>query len=328
MHNFYLGEENFISEMNSKVEPYLEKILTKGSFKSYDDTEIAYRFYKLEKPKAYIVISHGFCEFGEKYNEMIYYFSQAGYSVFFIEYRGHGHSARATDNPSKVHVGSYIEYIKDLNFFMKKIVCPISEGKKRFIFGHSMGGCVAALYLEKYPTVFDSAILSSPMLEVSYGKYPSAIAKPTIGYFNLTGRGSKYAFGEHDFDGVYVFEKSSCKSEPRYQYIFQKRLNNIDYQTYGGTFSWVKAGTKASQMAKKRMFTKRIKIPVLIFQAGEDSLVKPGGQEKFAASSENTKIIIVKNSKHEVLNALEDVRVSYYEKIFGFWDELVPLYMD
>lgn len=317
-YDFYLGEEDFLFRMKSEVEHFLEARRTVGSFDSYDGTKIAYYSYVPEKPKACIVISHGFCEFNEKYNEMIYYFLKADYSVYFIEHRGHGHSGRKLDNLSKVHVSSYREYTRDLSIFMNRIVIPKTNGMKRFIFGHSMGGCIAALFIEKYPEMFTKAVLSSPMMEVKYGKYPSAFAAPVIRFYNFRGRGDEYAFGEHDFDGVNVFEYSSCKSRPRYEYIFGKRINNPEYQTYGGTFSWINAGSVAVRKVRRRSSSGKVKIPVLLFQAGHDRLVKGHGQNEFARRAGDVELVRVKQSRHEIFNALETVRVSYYEKIFHF----------
>lgn len=44
--------------------------------------------------KASIVMIHGFCEFFGKYHETAWRFYQEGYSVFFVELRGHGASGR------------------------------------------------------------------------------------------------------------------------------------------------------------------------------------------------------------------------------------------
>lgn len=317
-HDFYMGEEDFISEMSGRIEPYLESVMTAGTFQSFDKSVIAYRNYMNENSDGCIVISHGFSEFGEKYNEMVYYFLKGGYSVFLMEHRGHGNSARFIDNPSKVHVKSYIEYAKDMRFFMQKIVLPQTQGKPHYLFGHSMGGCIAAMYLEKYPGMFDKAIFSSPMLQVNFGKCPSPVARPLVRYYSVTGRGGEYVFGGHDFDGVYSFTDSSSKSEARYEYTFKKRMDNIEYQTYGATFLWVKAGTEAAQKVRKRKNVRRIKIPVLIFQAGADTLVKPRGQEKFASYCKNAELVHVAKAKHEIFNELTPVRNSYYEKIFSF----------
>ena len=51
-----------------------------------------------------IVISHGFTEFAEKYDELVWYFLLAGYSVCVLEHRGHGKSVRDVDNRCMVWI--------------------------------------------------------------------------------------------------------------------------------------------------------------------------------------------------------------------------------
>ena len=58
-----------------------------------------------------IVISHGFTEFAEKYDELVWYFLLAGYSVCVLEHRGHGKSARDVDNRCMVWIDDWQRYV-------------------------------------------------------------------------------------------------------------------------------------------------------------------------------------------------------------------------
>lgn len=69
-------EANYQRTMKRDVEPYLRSYEKDGYIESYDKTAIYYRTYRIPQAKAGIVISHGFCEFAEKYREVIYYFLQ------------------------------------------------------------------------------------------------------------------------------------------------------------------------------------------------------------------------------------------------------------
>ena len=100
----YVQEDGFRKQMKQVTETYLKKYRRCGRFSSYDGTGIYYRTYIRKKAKGNIVISHGFSEFAEKYDEMIYYFLQAGYSVFLAEHRGHGRSQRRLSNLSLIHI--------------------------------------------------------------------------------------------------------------------------------------------------------------------------------------------------------------------------------
>ena len=106
-----LGEDDYTDQMTKIVRPVLEANRKSGYFTSYDDTKIFYEYYINPQEKAAVVISHGFCEFTAKYEEFVYYFFQAGYSVFLFDYRGHGYSKRLLEDMGKVHVHSYNEYV-------------------------------------------------------------------------------------------------------------------------------------------------------------------------------------------------------------------------
>ena len=177
--------------MAETVEPYLKEHGEKGYLKMEDGMSIAYRRYFLPDAGKCVVISHGFCEFAEKYNEVAYRFLQAGYSVYVPEHRGHGYSGREVDDPELVHVQSYDSYAADLARFVETVVSPGEE--HRIVFAHSMGGAIAILALERYPQLFEAAVLSAPMCAMQTGKYPRFLAKLLAEFCCLTGKGKCFA---------------------------------------------------------------------------------------------------------------------------------------
>ncbi|MCR4673956.1 MAG: alpha/beta hydrolase [Lachnospiraceae bacterium] len=123
--DFLFGEENFDEEMATRVKPLLEKVV-EGNFLGYDNKKIHYYYLKNEEEKASVVISHGFCEFFPKYHELMYYFYEVGYSVFYIEHRGHGYSYRETKDLDRVHATRFQSYVDDLKIFVDQVVKEIS----------------------------------------------------------------------------------------------------------------------------------------------------------------------------------------------------------
>ena len=312
----FLAEENFQREMAKRVEPFLAEYRQEGILESYDGTRIFYRTYILPDAKAQIVISHGFCEFADKYNELIYYFLQEGYSIYIPEHRGHGHSGRSIDDLQKVQVGSYQEYIEDLHFFLEHVVKKVSENN--ILFAHSMGGAIGTLYLETYPGDFQAAVLSAPMFGMQTGKYPRLAAKAVARVHVKTGRGEQYAAGQHGFTGIENYEHSSSVSLERYRYVFRKRMENPRYQTYGGTYQWVLASLQADERLMRKSNLEQIRIPILLFDAGLDHMLQNRAIREFARRTRQTRLIEMPQAKHEIFNAGETVRRKYYSAIFRF----------
>lgn len=312
----FIGEEDYKEQMLLKVRPLLEENRKTGYFESFDGAKIFYESYEHPEEKATIVMSHGFCEFTKKFEEVIFYFFQEGYSVYIHDHRGHGYSQRNTLDRCKVHQQSYEEYVQDMHLFITNVVRNEQKDRKLILYGHSMGGAIAALYLEEHPEIFTCAILSSPMLEIDFGKTPSTIAWWVMLIKKITHSEEEYVSGHGAFDGIPLFETSSCLSKARYEDIFSKRVQDENYQTYGASCAWTLASISA--VRKIRKHAKKVKVPVLLFQAGKDTTVRSGGQINFAKRSGNTRLVIIPESKHEIYNADSKIRKEYYSTIFAF----------
>ena len=131
--------------------------------------QIYVRCYQAKKARGVVLISHGFTETSEKYKELIYYFLRGGYHVYIPEHCGHGRSYRLVEDPSLVHVDSYKRYVADL-LFVARTAKKEHKNLKLYLFGHSMGGGIAAVAAK--PKLFERLVLSSPMIRPLSGKVP------------------------------------------------------------------------------------------------------------------------------------------------------------
>lgn len=315
--DFFFGEKNFNERMESEVKSLLGKV-EQGDFLGYGEKKIHYYELKHPEERASVVISHGFCEFFPKYHEMSYYFYEMGYSVFFIEHRGHGYSYRETEELDRVHATRFQSYVDDLKIFVDEVVKKESKSKNLYLYCHSMGGCIGALYLEQYPTDFAKAILSSPMLQLNFrGTSPLAV-KVLILWSTLAGWKEKYLPGQHGFDGINTYPNCSAQSEVRHHYLFEQKKKNKYYQMNGGTYGWCKQSLKAMKQAIKE--ADRIQTPTVLFQAGLDTMVEPGGQEKFLSNNPKIKKYTYPESKHEIFNAYDSDRKRYFAQVLDFYE--------
>lgn len=313
------GEEDFQEKMDTVVADFLKKSVTDGFFAADDGAGIHYYYAVHPQEKASIVISHGFCEFFAKYHELAYYFYQMGYSVFFLEHRGHGYSQREVPEIDKVYIKSYDRYVEDLKCFVDQIVTKKSQTKRYILFAHSMGGGIGALFLEKYPEIFQKAVLSSPLMQMNFQGIPDIAVKVLLFWSVLAHWNTRYVPKQHGYDGIYTYKTSSTLSEPRYAYAFYQRELTPEFRTYGGCYSWTRATIAATKKLQKN--AEKVQVPVLLFQAGCDSMVMPKGQEIFVERSGNTRMVRYKDSKHEIFNATPEIRDAYYREIFTFLEE-------
>ncbi len=310
----FLGEDDFLPAMEGPCKAWREANVEHGFFGSFDGARIHYYHAAPPEPKACITIIPGFCEFYGKYHELTWYFYQAGYAFYFIENRGHGYSARETEELDVVHIDSVMTYAKDLKEFLDKVVTPGSKDLKKILWAHSMGGGLSTLFLETYPDYFDAAILNSPMLKIKGIKSPEQI-KELRREMEEDHSEKALAAGQKHFSTEPDFEGSSAQSKPRFDYVFAQRLADPHYQTKGGSNNWCVACGEVHETIMEN--AAKIQIPLVINTAGLDHLIDPEGYREFRERATcNPQITNYEASKHELISAEEETRKAYLTKLF------------
>lgn len=274
-----------------------------------------------------VVISHGFTETAEKYSEAICCFLKHRYHVYMPEHCGHGHSYRLVDDLSLVHVDRYERYVRDL--------LAVADTAKRdhpesplFLFAHSMGGGIAAAALSVQPDLFEKAVLSSPMIRPLTGSVPWPAAKLLANILCRMGKAEQYVPGGHAFDGKETFEDSAATSRERFAYYQKKRSAEPLYQMNAASCGWLNEMARLNRFLMEEGW-RRIKTPLYIFQAQNDTFVSRGEQDRFAekikrAGMTSVEKTCVAGTKHEIFCSGEQARRAYWEQVFYFLSKKAP----
>ena len=292
-----------------------------GTFERVKGQPIYYEHFRPEAPKAVIVISHGYTESVQKFTESIYYMLQADYEVWGFDHRGHGKSFRHNDNPYVVHVERFSDFVEDLRFLAEKLVKPAAGDLPLCLYCHSMGGCIGALLIEQYPTLFDKAVLSSPMLGLSFGKIPVPVVYLGASLMGIGEKKKEPTSPVSSFDTKPDFENSCDSSRCRYLYYHEKRVADPALQTCAPSIQWGKEAAKACWRSTSKTETACISIPVLLIQAGNDTVVKNSAQNLFASRVPTCELIRIEGMKHELYMTDSDVLIPYWEKVFAFFQQ-------
>ena len=316
--DIFIRDKDFANQMESKILPFLKENTKDGYFETQDGLKLHYQYMINPQERASIVISHGYCEFTTKFSEVMYYFYQMGYSVFIVDHRGHGLSDRQVDGYFKVYVNHFEDYISDFNQFIEKIVIPYSLTEHLYLFAHSMGGAVGALYLEKYPTVFEKAVLTSPMIRLNTGISNKFVIRLVCLLSHLHIFRKRYIPKHHDYDHKYKYPHCSCLSKARYNFVYNEREREVHYRTSGATFGWAREAFNVSKKILKNAHL--IQIPVILMQASKDTLVMPDAQDEFVERALNCTLRRFEGSKHEIFNATDDIILDYYGEVFHFFE--------
>ena len=275
-------------------------------------------YNRLDARKA-VVIVHGYTESAEKFRELAWYFVNNGFSVFSMDQRGHGKSVREVEDLSVTHVERFSDYLRDLEEFMEKVVAPRTSGQKLCLFGHSMGGAVAAFALIEHPEWFSRAVLNAPMIAAITKPLPRTLAWLMGHVLCLIGKGKKRAFVGKPFDPAREkFETSHMTSRARFNYYQNKRCMRAELQNCSPTYSWVREAAGVTEPLLHR--AQMIRVPVLLCQAMQDSIVKLPEQEQFIGKVPDGKLAKF-DTKHEIYSAHDEVLGEYVGAVIGFLSE-------
>ena len=328
-----IQENEYLDTMKNEVEPYLKVHCQDGYIPGAEDIyhekngiigKIHVKRYLADDPKGVVVISHGFTEGAPKYEEMIYYFLQAGYHVYMPEHMGHGQSYRLTADPSLVHIDIWKRYVRD---FLK--VCH--EIKRAYpelplnLFSHSMGGAIGAIAAAWEPALFHKVILSSPMIKPLTGGVPWPLTVLIANAECLLGKEESYVLGQKPYDGTDTFQTSAGTSESKFARYNDLRKEKQFLQTCAPSYGWLKASIKMSWYLRYHGW-KMLQSPLLIFQAEKDDFVSVRALQKFAAKVKKRGVapceyVYMPGTKHEIYCGGDETMEVYWDKIEKFLEE-------
>lgn len=109
-----------------------------------------------------LAVVHGYGEHGGRYRELAVELAERGYAVHVYDLRGHGRSAGR-----RGHIGRYSDYLDDTAVYLQAVRGE-EEGRAVFLLGHSLGGLIAASFVEDRPAAgLAGLILSAPFLRLA-----------------------------------------------------------------------------------------------------------------------------------------------------------------
>ncbi len=319
-----IPSDHYETFMREEALPYIEKRKKTALFDRDHGFKLYCEYYQQEGARGSIFISHGFSESTKKYHEVIYYMMKEGYSVCIIDHRGHGRSRRE-DEVNISQTPSYIEnfqdYVNEIDYAVQHVMKEFLPAPY-FLYCHSMGGAIGALYVEQHPDVFKKVVFSSPMFEINRGGIPYPIAKFVVSTACLFGKKKGYMMGQGKYSPEENFEGSASSCYERYLYYYKLQQEDPKIQSSGPSYNWTRESFLAGEKLLKAENIEKISCPVLLFQAEKDDFVYPGGQDQFMDKVRNGKMVFVPGSKHEIYLSDDETMKKYFHVIFDFLSPL------
>lgn len=229
-----------------------------------------------------LMIVHGLSEHGGRYEHVAEMIAPLGWNVIITDLRGHG---RSTGVPT--HVADFGHYLNDLSVVYNHFgLVPETTA----MVGHSMGGLVATRFAQRHPDRLAALVLMSPLLGVAV-----RVPNLTIGM----GRMVSVVAPRTRFRSRVRSSDTTCNP------VAIERRAKDPYQYNSVTAGWYFAMKSALQSAWDD--APKLRLPLLVMQAGEDRIVDPQAPEMWLAKTASTDKTFrcLPNSLHELFNEPE-----------------------
>jgi alpha-beta hydrolase superfamily lysophospholipase len=162
----------------------------RGALRGRGEVQLAFARWEHPNPKGRVVLSHGYGEHGERYRHTARWLHDLGWSVSALDHRGFGRSGGVRGDADGIR-----GFVDDFAFFLRQerrydaertgapprvvdgVPMPPLPVCPQVVLGHSFGGLVALLTLLWHDDTLDGLVLSSPCITLLPSALPVRILK-------------------------------------------------------------------------------------------------------------------------------------------------------
>ena len=310
-----VSETHLRGGLAGEIDNYFQNAGQSGVLTVAENITISYRRFDENCGNTALVIVPGWSEPKEKYAELIYDLKSLDYCLYIYDHRSQGSSSRLLKNTQITYVDSFQDYVHDLQQF-DEIIVRSKQHQRIFILAHSMGGLIATEYAAQKPQEFSGLILSTPMFQPDTGALPESAAYWITSLLINFGYANSFVPSHGEWQAKTFAENQQTNSEVRFARSEQLFLDNPSLIVSGVSNQWLYSAIETSRQTSD--YAQKMNIPIRLFQATEDSFVRPERQDEFCALAPECELISVENAKHEILMENDAVRNFVIEHIISF----------
>lgn len=301
-------------------------IKSSGTFNSSNGKDlISYFIYTPKtKVKAIFQLSHGMCEFVERYRGFAKFLCENGILFCGNDHLGHGRSVASSDDLGYFGDKDGYKFLcKDLHRFtviMKKKY----PNTPYFLFGHSMGSFIARAYVAKFGNEIDGAIFCG----TSGGRFLSFLGL-VFPKMTATIKGKKYRSKLINKIAFMNYNKKFKGDENGNSWLTRdksllERFTGSEFSNFTFTVSAFEDLMKLLTFISSKYWYSLVpkELPIFLISGGDDPLGDYGkGVEKVYNKLKdndvkNVSLKIYEGARHEILNEINKEEV--YEDILEF----------
>lgn len=273
-----------------------------------------------------VVVVPGRSEFIEKYFETIADLRRRGFAVAMLDLRGQGGSQRLLSDSLKGHVRSFSDYDSDLMLFVREVVMP-NLPAPYLAFGHSLGGHIVLRIGGAAQCPFERIIATGPMICIAQEQlgFPRAVVRGYVEIASALGLSRRLPLGRtRRANELYPFEGNQLTSDrERYQRNVAIVAAAPELGLGPPTIGWLRAALRSCAMLEAPTYPSRLRLPVLMFAAGQDQIVSTRAIEDFAPKMKLGTHVLIGAARHEILQENDDIRGRFWASFDAYTEALV-----
>jgi len=283
--------------------------------------------WKIEKPKACVVIVTGMEEHLTRYDDFANFLNTQGFNVYGFDHYGQGDTAGSEDKLGIVPRSFFSKSVRNINDLVKKVK---KETKLPvYIFAHSMGSFMAQDYVQRFTNSADKVVICGT-------NGPNGAAAYKLGYplAKLLSKGKKEnkkaKFLASLAIGAYV--KSVKNRKTPVDWLSYNDDNNSKYLAdpysgYGSSNGFYRELLKGNRRLYQKKFMLKIRkdLPIFLIAGSEDAVGAKGkGPTKLFALYKKfgltrVELKLYPHMRHEILNEKEHQIV--YDDVVNFYNK-------
>jgi acylglycerol lipase len=251
-----------------------------GGFTGVGELQIYWQAWLPEGVRqASVVIAHGASEHGGRYDHVVQELVPAGYGVYAIDHRGHGRSGGR-----RAVIDRLAYAVADLDTLID-LATRADEGRRPYLLGHSMGGCISIAYALEHQDKLAGLALSAPLAIIPANPLQRALVRVL----------STLAPGM----GVAGIDTATISRDPD-----EVRAYEQDPLVFHGKLQARTAVELADAAAAFPEAVASLRLALLVMHGGADRLVSPASAKMIyarAGSTEKT-LKLYEGFYHELFN--------------------------
>ncbi len=257
-----------------------------------------------------VLLCPGRTEFIEKYFEVAGELQSRGFTVFCLDWRGQGLSARELKDPQKGHFNSFDDPVNDYQLVLRQLADRLPQ--PHLLIAHSMGGGIMLRALQTRRVEVAAALFCAPMWGI---KGMTGPVKRFARFMTALGAGGVFAPGFQKQWKREDFRRNNVTSD-RERHSRAQGLIAADQRLAlaGPTLGWVAAAADAMESFGQPGALTHLRCPVLVLSAEREALVDNGAHARLIGAFPMAQGEVIAGAKHEIMMEVDPIRAVFWDR--------------